>query len=69
MNIVRHHNKNSKKVNEVIQFVKENGGIEYSTKKMQEFKDMALEILSQFPDNDAKFSLIEFVNYTITREK
>ena len=69
LNIVRHHNKNSKKVNEVIQFVKENGGIEYSTKKMQEFKDTALEILSQFPDNDAKFSLIEFVNYTITREK
>jgi len=69
LNIVRHHNKNSKKVNEVIQFVKENGGIEYSKKKMQEFKDTALEILSQFPENDAKSSLIEFVNYTITREK
>ena len=69
LNIVRHHNKNSKKVNEVIQFVKENGGIEYSKKKMQEFKDTALEILSEFPENDAKSSLIEFVNYTITREK
>ncbi len=69
LNIVRHHNKNSKKVNEVIQFVKENGGIEYSKKKMQEFKDTALKILSEFPENDAKSSLIEFVNYTITREK
>jgi octaprenyl-diphosphate synthase len=48
---------------------RENGGIEYSTKKMQEFKDTALEILFQFPENDARSSLIEFVNYTITRVK
>ena len=32
LNIIKNHNKDEKKVNEVIEIVKNNGGIEYSKK-------------------------------------
>ncbi len=61
--------KNSKNLDKIIQFVKDGGGIEYSTAKMNNFKDKALLILSEFPDSEAKTSLIALVNYSINRKK
>ena len=52
-----------------MEFVNANGGIEYSNKKMNEYRDHALTILNQFPDNDAKSSLAELVNFTTSRDK
>jgi octaprenyl-diphosphate synthase len=69
LNFVQHHNRNSRKIHEVIRFVKENDGIKYSTIKMQEFRNKALNILSEFSDNEAKTSLENFVNYTTLRNK
>ncbi len=66
---VKNNNINDKKINDAIDFVIKNGGIEYSQQKMHEFKTKALDILHEFPDNEAKKSLIEYVNYTITRKK
>lgn len=68
LNLIRRHHRNSHKVREVIEFVKQNGGIEYSKKKMNEYKNSALEILHQFPDNDARHALTDLVNFTTTRE-
>ena len=47
-------NKSQKVVNEVIHFVKENGGLEYASEKMHEFKLKAIEILDSFPDAPAE---------------
>jgi len=69
LNLIRRHNRNSLKVMEIIQFVQANGGIEYSVQKMNEYRDRALDILSQFPDNEAKNSLTELVHYTTSRER
>ncbi|PID89681.1 MAG: polyprenyl synthetase [Bacteroidia bacterium] len=66
---VRVHNKNRKKVNELVNFVRENGGIAYAESKMNEYKNMALNILRDFPDNQAKESLRNFIEYTSTRKK
>ncbi len=68
LNLIRRHNRNASKVKEIIQFVWANGGIEYSVQKMNEYRDRALTILSQFPDNEAKNSLSELVNYTTSRD-
>jgi octaprenyl-diphosphate synthase len=51
----------------VIDFVIENGGIDYSVTKMNEYRDRALEILNTFPDNEAKQSLIDLVHFTTSR--
>ncbi len=69
LNIVKHHNKNMKKVRYVIDFVKSHGGLEYATEQMNIYKNKALEILNEFEDNPAKTSLIELVNYTTERNK
>lgn len=69
INMVKKHNNNTKKINEIINLVIENKGIDYATIKMNEYKDKALELLSKFPENPAKVSLTELVNYTTTREK
>ena len=61
--------KNSKNLDLIIQFVIDQGGIEYSTKKMNDYKEKALEILTEFPDSEAKESLIALVNYSINRKK
>lgn len=69
LKIVRKHNKNSEKVNELIAFVKEKGGIEYTRDKMLEYKQKALDILKAFPSSEAKEALVNLVDYTISRNK
>lgn len=59
----------SVKIKRVIQIVIEYGGIQYATQKMQSIAQEALEILDDFPDNDAKNALIGLVHYTMNREK
>ena len=69
INIVKNHNKNGAKVEEVISLVKQNGGLEYSEKIMQKYHNDALEILANFKDNDAKKSLQLLLNYVVNRKK
>lgn len=68
-NIVKNQNQNTEKVKELVQIVFASGGIQYATKKMEEFRDKALTILATFPESEAKKSLELLVHYTIDREK
>jgi octaprenyl-diphosphate synthase len=67
--IIKNHNDNAKKVNEVVQYVLKSGGIEHTTAKMMEFTESAKERLKSFPDGDSKDSLTLMVDYTINRQK
>lgn len=69
INSVKNHNKNKKRVKEVIAFVQENGGLEYAVSKMKYFQKEACEILKSYPDSDYKNSLQEMVDYVIERKK
>ncbi|GAF04694.1 polyprenyl synthetase family protein [Saccharicrinis fermentans] len=69
LSIIRRYHKNDKKVAEVIEFVRQNGGIEYTHRKMIEYKNKALEILEKFEDSEAKQSLKELVVFTTERKK
>ncbi len=68
INSVKKYNKDKKRVKEVIAFVKEKGGIEYTTSKMKEYQQKALEILSSYPETTYKESLVNMVNYVIERK-
>ncbi|QCX40196.1 polyprenyl synthetase family protein [Aureibaculum algae] len=68
INSVKKHNKNKKRVKEVIDFVKDNGGIDYTIKKMNTYHQEALSILDSYPDSQYKKSLTEMVNYVIERK-
>lgn len=69
IDVVKNHNEEPDRVKEVIDYVISNGGIEYATTKMHEYKDKALELLRTLPENPARESLEELVLYTIERKK
>lgn len=69
INTVKNNNNDDKKVQEVIHFVLESGGIQYATEKMYEYRDEALSILNEFPENEARESLKNLVLYTTERKK
>ena len=69
VNSVKNHNKNKRRVDEVIDFVKKKGGLEYAVTKMQEFQKEALELLSGFEATTYRESLELMVNYVIERKK
>lgn len=68
INSVKNHNKDKKRVKEVIAFVKKQGGIEYTIKKMHDFQAKALQFVNSYPDSPYKESLVTMVNYVIERE-
>jgi len=67
--IVRKQNKNGKKVDKVIEFVKRNKGIEHALEKMKYYSDEAINILEDMPKNDSTASLKELVLFTINRKR
>lgn len=69
INSVKNHNKDRKRVKEVIAFVKSKGGLEYAVSKMLEFQDEALLLLNSYPESQFKASLLLMVNYVIDRKK
>lgn len=69
INSIKNHNKNKLRVKEVIQFVKDAGGMEYAKIKMKEYQKKAFEVLDPYPESEFKTSLQLMVNYVIDREK
>lgn len=69
INSIKNHNKNTKRVKEVINFVKEKNGLDYAITKMKAFQKEALEILQKYPDSAYRNSLELMVNYVIDRKK
>ena len=69
INIVKNESEKPNKVAEVIDFVKQSGGIEYATQAMQSYVKAALEILNTFAQTPYRASLEGLVAYTIERTK
>ena len=69
MGLVRNAEDHPKNVDEVVRFVRENGGIEYATTVMNRFRDQAIEALQTFPESEYRTSLQLMVDYTISRAK
>ena len=68
INSVKKHNRDKKRVKEVITFVKENGGIDYTISKMNDYKNRALTILKNYPNSPYKDSLIQMIDYVVERK-
>ena len=68
-NIVKKHNDNPRKTKELIDWVIASGGIEYTETAMYKYRDMALEMLQDLPENEYRNSLEGLVYYTINRKK
>lgn len=66
--IIKNENKDKQKVKQVIQEVVKAGGIQYTTSKMLHYRDEALKVLFEFPDNEIRQALEELVRYTTDRK-
>lgn len=69
INLIRNRSEDKKAVNQVIDFVKKSGGLEYAKTIMDRFYQEALDILKTFPESEYKTSLEGLVSYTIERKK
>ena len=68
INSIKKHNKNRKRVKEVIALVKQSGGIEYAIGKMHDYKNKALTILSDYQESEYKSSLVKMIDYVVERK-
>ena len=68
INTVKKHNKNKVRVKELIAFVKENGGIDYTISQMNSYKSKAIAILNNYPESPYKKSLLQMIDYVVERK-
>lgn len=66
--IVRNESHKPKKVKEVIDYVKESGGIEYAREAMNRYHQQAIKSLEQLPQSEYRNSLAQLVQFTIDRK-
>ncbi|MCW3090702.1 MAG: polyprenyl synthetase family protein [Ferruginibacter sp.] len=66
--IVKNENKDAEKVRYVIDTVVKSGGISYASEKMNNYRNEAISILYEFPDNEVRKALEDLVRYTTDRK-
>ena len=66
---VKRYNRDKKRVRQVIEKVKAAGGLTYAEEKMEEFRQKALAILLEFPQDAYRDALEQMVNYVISRKQ
>lgn len=69
INTVKSHNTERERVGELISKVVQSGGIDYAKNKMLEYRQMALDILMEFPESAYRTSLHQLVIFTTERNK
>jgi octaprenyl-diphosphate synthase len=69
INIVKNHNENPEKVAQVIDRVRQSGGIEYASQIMKTYVDKALALIENLPESESLDSLRNLVHFTIARQK
>jgi octaprenyl-diphosphate synthase len=66
--ILKNESTKPDKVQEVIKLVRASDGLTYAHAAMMRYRDEAAEILMQFPDNEARTSLHQLLDYVVNRE-
>lgn len=67
--IVKNHAEDAEKVQEVIDFVKSSGGMQYAGEVMNRFQEEAFSLLHRFPASENRDSLEQLVKFTTERDK
>ncbi len=68
INTIKNYNNDKNRVLKAISKIKEVGGLDYARKKMKIYRDKALKILDDFPNNPYKDSLILLANFVVDRD-
>jgi octaprenyl-diphosphate synthase len=66
---IRHGKPNAAVVKEIIDFVTEHGGLAFANERMLEYKNNARRMLEDYPDNPSRQSLLELIEFTVSRTR
>ncbi|WP_017257543.1 polyprenyl synthetase family protein [Pedobacter arcticus] len=69
INLVKNHNDDEAKINQIIDFVRESGGLTYAEEQMFLYQQQAFEILYKFPKSEFRSGLENLVKFTTERKK
>ena len=69
VNSIKRHNKDQRRVKELIELVKNKGGLDYAVEKMKYFQSEAIKLIKNYPESHYKDALLMMVNYVIERNK
>jgi octaprenyl-diphosphate synthase len=69
INLVKNHNDEPLKIQQIIDFVNQNDGVHYAEQKMAQYQQEAFELLYTFEESEARTGLEQLVRYTTERKK
>ncbi|WP_421774479.1 polyprenyl synthetase family protein [Gracilimonas sp.] len=67
--LMKKRKKSSKNVDDIVDFVHSNGGMEYAKQSMYDYANEAIEGLRTVPDSSAKQDFADLIHFVITRKK
>ena len=67
-NTIKRYNNDTKRVKELVEFVKKSGGLDYAIRVMKDFHQKAKDILNEFPESESRQSLHLMLDYVIERK-
>lgn len=67
--IVKRHSDDPEKVREVIDFVRQSGGLSYAREAMETYKTDAFQLLHEFPESPVRRAMEDLVNFVTLRKK
>lgn len=66
--LLKNKNRDKSSVRQIIELVKEKGGIDYAAEKMNQYRDDSLEILHTFPSSPVRDGLEDLIRYSTERK-
>jgi octaprenyl-diphosphate synthase len=69
INLVKNHNDEPAKIQQIIDFVNSKDGVRYANEKMAQYQQEAFDILYTFEESEARTGLEQLVRYTTERKK
>jgi len=69
INLVKNHNDEPAKIQQIIDFVNSKDGVHYANEKMVQYQQEAFDILYTFEESEARTGLEQLVRYTTERKK
>ncbi|MBN2669190.1 MAG: polyprenyl synthetase family protein [Bacteroidales bacterium] len=67
--LVSKDKKSKSDIQQVLNFVVQQGGLEYASEKMMEYQNKALSTINSFGDSTYKQAIVALIEYTISRKK
>lgn len=67
--LMKKRKKSSKNVDDIVEFVHANGGMEYAKQSMYDYANKAIDGLTSLPDSSAKKDFADLIHFVITRKK